>query len=189
MTPEKAVVIGASAGALDALNNILPALPEDYPWPVIVVVHVPSGRKSILTELLAPRCALPVVEVEDKTPIEGGYIYIAPPDYHLQVETTGLFSLSSDEPVLFSRPAIDVLFETAADAYGAGLTAVVLTGANNDGAAGARAVQHAGGRVLVQNPSRAFVSTMPAATLALCPAAEALNLEEIARALQNNKQE
>lgn len=185
MHPAKAIVIGASAGALDALTRILPGLPKGYPWPVIVVVHVPADRRSIMADLMAAKCALPVVEAEDKTPIEAGTVYFAPPDYHLQVEETGLFSLSADEPVLFSRPSIDVLFDTAAFAYGAGLTGVILTGANNDGAAGLRAIMDAGGRGLVQNPQDAYAAAMPQAALSLCPGAEPLSLEQIAQRLQD----
>jgi two-component system, chemotaxis family, protein-glutamate methylesterase/glutaminase len=180
----EAVVIGASAGALDALSIVLPALPPGYKHPVIVVVHVPPTKLSALVELFRQRCHVKVREAEDKEPIEGGTIYFAPPDYHLLVEKNKSLALSSDEPVLFSRPSIDVLFESAADAYGAALLGVILTGANHDGANGMKAVTKAGGMTIVQRPKEAFASAMPEAALAAAPTARALSLEEIAVHLQ-----
>ena len=109
-----AVVIGASAGAVEALSVILPALPAGYPVPVAVVVHLPPDRPSIMAELFAARCRVAVREAEDKEPLVPGTVYFAPPDYHLLVEAAGHLSLSSEEPVRFSRPSIDVLFESAA---------------------------------------------------------------------------
>ncbi|WP_274630983.1 chemotaxis protein CheB [Arvimicrobium flavum] len=180
----EAVVIGASAGALDALSIILPALPADFRLPILVVVHVPPDRRSIMADLFRSKCQLLVREAEDKEPIRGGTIYFAPPDYHLLVEVDRSLSLSSDEPVLFSRPSIDVLFESAADAYGVGLIAIVLTGANQDGANGLRAVGEAGGTAIVQNPDDAFASAMPEAARNMCPSARVLSLEAIAQYLK-----
>ena len=117
----EAIVIGASAGAIQALSRILPALPEGYPIPVLVVVHIPADRSDLLASLFQAKCRLAVKEAEDKEPIRAGTIYFAPPDYHVLVEQDRRLSLSSDEPVSYSRPAVDVLFETAADAYGPGL--------------------------------------------------------------------
>ena len=178
-TPAEAVVIGASAGALEALSAILPNLPLGYGLPVIVVVHVPPDKRSILADLFRAKCQIPVREAEDKEPIASGTVYFAPPDYHLLVEVEKTLSLSSDEPVLFSRPSIDVLFESAADIYGAGLIAILLTGANEDGARGMRAVADAGGSVLVQNPAAAFASTMPKAAIEACPSARVMSLDAI----------
>jgi two-component system chemotaxis response regulator CheB len=175
----EAVVIGASAGALEALSAILPHLPGDYPLPLLVVVHLPPDRESLMVSLMASRCQVDVREAEDKAPIEAGVVF-APPDYHLLVEAGGRISLSTEEPVHFSRPSIDVLFETAADAYGAGLIGVVLTGANSDGARGLRAIEDAGGVALAQQPDRAYASAMPRAALAACLRARALSLDEIA---------
>ncbi len=176
----EAVVIGASAGALDALSVVLPALPADFRLPLMIVVHMPSDKKSVLAELLRSKCRIAVTEADDKEPIVGGTAYIAPPDYHLLVEADKLLSLSSDEPVLYSRPSIDVLLESAADAYGPALIAIILTGANEDGAAGAKAVIEAGGTVVVQDPRQAFARAMPTAALAACPNARVLSLREIA---------
>jgi two-component system, chemotaxis family, protein-glutamate methylesterase/glutaminase len=183
-SPTEAIVIGASAGALEALSALLPALPSQYALPVIVVVHVPPDKKSVLAELFRAKCRIKVQEAEDKEPITGGTIYFAPPDYHLLVEKDKTLSLSSDEPVLFSRPSIDVLFESAADAYGPALTCIVLSGANQDGANGAKAVSGAGGTVIVQRPQDAFSPLMPASALAACPDAHVLSLEQIAAYLQ-----
>lgn len=180
----EAIVIGASAGALDALSAILPALPMGFKLPVVVVVHVPPDKRSVLSELFQAKCQVSVREAEDKEPLIGGTIYFAPPDYHLLVETDKYLSLSSDEPVLFSRPSIDVLFESAADAYGPALIAIVLTGANHDGAKGMRAVVEAGGTALVQNPQGAFASAMPEAAIEMCPSASVLSLSAIAEYLQ-----
>lgn len=180
----EAVVIGASAGALEALSAILPKLPAMFTLPVMVVVHIPPDRSSILADLFRAKCRLPVQEAEDKEPIVPGTIYFAPPDYHLLIESHKCLALSSDEPELFSRPSIDVLFETAADSYGAGLIAIILTGANHDGAKGLRAVIDAGGTALVQDPEGAFASAMPQAAIRLCPESRVLSLEQIATYLQ-----
>lgn len=182
-TSDSAVVIGASVGAIEALSIILPALPEDYPLPVLVVVHVPPDSRNILADLFTSRCRIPVKEAEDKETIRDGTVYFAPAGYHLLVEPDLTLSLSSDEPVLFSRPAIDVLFESAADAYGDSLTGVILTGANSDGARGLHAVCQAGGTALVQHPHTAVGTAMPQAALASCPLALPLSLEEIAATL------
>jgi two-component system, chemotaxis family, protein-glutamate methylesterase/glutaminase len=182
--PTEAVVIGASAGALEALSVILPALPAGFRLPLIVVVHVPPDKRSMLAELFQAKCRIPVREAEDKEPINPGTVYFAPSDYHLLVETEKSLSLSSDEPVLFSRPSIDVLFESAADAYGSALMAIILTGANQDGAKGMRAVAEAGGVTLVQNPDGAFASAMPEAAVKMCPGARVMSLDAIAAYLQ-----
>ncbi len=176
----EAVVIGASAGAIDALSRILPALPEKYPVPVMIVVHLPSDQDSILAEIFAPKCRVPVKEAEDKEPIQGGTVYFAAPNYHLLVEPDRRLSLSTDEPILFSRPSIDVLFESAADVYGKGLLGIVLTGANSDGALGLSALTRAGGTALIQSPASAEAPLMPQSALKACPGARALALEEIA---------
>ncbi|UUR07880.1 chemotaxis protein CheB [Sphingomonas glaciei] len=176
--PVAAVVIGASAGAVQALSDILPRLPADYSLPIMVVVHVPTAPSG-LTTLFAAKCAMAVVEPDDKEMIAPGSIYFAPPGYHLLVEPGGSIALSADEPVLYSRPSIDVLFESAADSFGPGLLGIVLTGANEDGARGAAAIEQRGGRVLVEDPATAYAATMPAAALARCSAARALSLDAL----------
>jgi two-component system chemotaxis response regulator CheB len=180
----RAVVIGASAGALQALTDILPRLTMPYGLPIFVVVHMPSDRKSILAEILQAKCALRIKEAEDKEPIEAGTVYIAAPDYHLLVEEDGCLSLSTEEPVLFSRPSIDVLFETAAEAYGEELIGIILTGSNEDGAAGLGYVAAEGGTAIVQSPEHAQFAFMPQAALKAVPAAQVLTLEQISTFLR-----
>lgn len=174
-----AVVIGASAGAIQALLKVLPCLPQGFTLPVLVVIHLPPSADSELSTLFGGKCALPVREAEDKEPISPGTIYFAPPDYHLLVEHDDTISLSTEDPVSFSRPSIDVLFESAADAWGEGVLGVILTGANEDGAAGLAAIAAAGGTALVQEPAGAYARAMPEAALARCPQARALDLDEI----------
>ncbi len=183
--PVGTVVIGASAGAVQALLAILPALPASFALPVLVVVHVPSDRDNVLVPLLQAKCRLTVKEAEDKEPIAGGVIYFAPSDYHLLVEADRSLALSIDEPVNFSRPSIDVLFQSAADVYGAELIGVILTGANNDGAAGLKAVVDAGGVAVVQDAAEAYAAVMPEAAYKASPSAIIMNLDAITSYLSN----
>lgn len=176
-----AVVVGASAGAVEALGVLLPGLASSLPVPVIVVVHIPPSRPSLLADLFSTRCALAVREAEDKQPVDPGTIWFAPPGYHLLIERDRSFSLSLDEPVNYSRPSIDVLFESAADAYEARLLAMVLTGANQDGAHGAATVKARGGVVAVQDPTSALAPTMPALAIEHAQPDFVGSLEELAR--------
>lgn len=178
--PSRAVLIGASAGAIQALSLILPELPANFPLPILIVVHVPTDRSNILAPLFEAKCRMVVREAEDKELALPGVIYFAPPDYHLLVESDGSLSLSTDEPVLYSRPSIDVLFESAADSFGEAVTGIILTGANMDGAAGLRAICDAGGTAIVEEPEAAYADTMPLAAIAACPTARVLTLEAIA---------
>ncbi len=182
-----AVVIGVSAGAVHALGELLPHLPAETPFPVIVVCHLPPGQPSLLPALFSRRCALRVLEPADKEQIAPG-IWFAPPDYHLLVEQSGVFSISLDEPVNHSRPSIDVLFESAADAWGSGLLAIVLTGANDDGSTGAAKIKAAGGFVVVQDPATAESSAMPFFAIERAKPDWIAQLPEIAQALQQAAQ-
>lgn len=175
-----AIVMGASAGAIQALSRILPALPADYRVPVLVVVHIPADGSDLLAPLFQAKCRVLVKEAEDKEPILPGIVYFGPSDYHLLVEADRTISLSGDEAVLYSRPSIDVLFESAANAYGAGLVGIILTGANDDGAAGLRAVASAGGVALTEDPATAFAPAMPSAALKQCAEARSMSLDAIA---------
>lgn len=175
----QAVVIGASAGALQALSGLLPLLPADYPLPILIVVHIRPDRDCVIPQLFQSKCAIAVREAQDKEAIAPGTVYFAPPDYHLLVEQDHSLSLSSDEPLYFSRPAIDVLFETAADAYGEALVGIVLTGANQDGATGLRAIADAGGTAIVQNPQGAYATAMPEAAIEACKQAKIMTIEDI----------
>ncbi len=167
MNGVRAVVIGASAGGITALFSVLGALPADFAIPVLCLLHLPDDRHSQLAEVLQRRLRRPVREALDKARIEPGLIYVAGPGYHLSVERDFRFSLSQEPPVHFSRPAIDFLFESAADAYGPGLLGVLLTGANEDGARGLLRIRQSGGRTVVQDPRDAQVALMPEAALAL----------------------
>lgn len=161
--PLRAIVIGGSAGAVGALCLLLGALPKDLEIPVIVVVHLPDRRPSLLPEVFAARCAAPVREPDDKQPITPG-VWVAPPSYHLLVDD-GCFALSLDAPIKRSRPSIDALFESAADAWGPRVAAMVLTGASDDGADGAAAIAARHGRIFVEDPATADTPIMPQATL------------------------
>jgi two-component system chemotaxis response regulator CheB len=160
-----AIVIGGSAGSVPVLLDVLPALPAALVTPVIVVVHLPP-EPSRLARLLALACKRSVYEVEDKMPIEPSTIFVAPPNYHLLVERTRGLALSVDDPVHFSRPSIDVLFESAVDAFGGSLVGVLLSGANEDGATGLARLERAGGIAIVQDPATASATAMPEAALA-----------------------
>ena len=179
-----AVVIGGSAGSIDALNEILPPLPDGYGRAVLVVVHLGRRDDSLLPQLFASKCRLITKEAEDKEPVSAGTIYFAPPDYHLLVERNGRLSLSSAEPVQFSRPSIDVMFETAAEAFGERLIGVVLSGASRDGARGLAAVAEAGGETFVQQVASAEHAVMPQAALEATPGARELALADIAAYLR-----
>jgi two-component system chemotaxis response regulator CheB len=179
----EAVVIGASCGGVEALAVLLPALPANFQPALFIVLHLPRERPSLLVEIFAKRCARPIREAEDKEPVEHGTVYFAPPDYHLLVEKDLRIALSTDEPVHFSRPSIDVLFESAADAYGPRLLGVILTGANRDGAAGLHAVHRAGGVTVVQQPDTARAPLMVVSALQRSPADFVLSLDEIAQLL------
>jgi two-component system chemotaxis response regulator CheB len=181
--PLEAVVIGGSAGSIAVLGELLPELPADFP-PVLIVVHVLSSSSSALADIFVPRCAMRVAEAESGSPIERGCVYFAPADYHLLVEPTRRCALSIEPPVHFSRPAIDVLFESAADAYGPALAGVILTGASADGALGLRAVSDRGGRAIVQDPATAQVATMPEAAIAAVPLPRVIPLSALVAELR-----
>jgi two-component system chemotaxis response regulator CheB len=179
-----AVAIGGSAGAIDALGDLLPQLQPNTPVPIFIVVHLPRDRHSLLVEIFGPKCALRVREAEDKEPIEPGTVYFAPPDYHLLIDQGPRLALSADESVHFSRPSIDVLFESAADAYRDRLMGIILTGANQDGAEGLAAVHRAGGVTVVQEPESAQAAHMVTAALKLTAADFVLPLNQIAALLR-----
>jgi two-component system chemotaxis response regulator CheB len=162
----EAVVIGASAGGFEALLAVLKGLPATYPMPLVAVLHLPDSHQSRLAELFGYRLALAVREARDKETLEPGVLYFAPSGYHLSIETDRSFSFSCEDRVSYARPSIDVLFASAADAYGKSLAGILLTGANYDGAAGMAGMQVAGGLTIVQDPATAEIATMPAAAIA-----------------------
>ncbi len=162
----EAVVVGASAGGIDALGVLLPALPAETPFPIIIVLHLPARPPSALVDVFAKKCSIAVREAAPEEAARPATVWFAPPDYHLLVESDRTFSLSIDPPDNHSRPSIDALFESAAHAYGAALLGIVLTGASVDGADGAAAIRNAGGVVVVQDPETAQMPTMPRAAIA-----------------------
>ena len=177
----KLIAIGCSWGGLAALSVLLDGLPRELDAAVVIAQHR-APDTSQLEHLLRGRSPLPVREVDDKDEIRSGTVFLAPPAYHLLVEQ-GRFALSTEEPVQYARPSLDVLFETAADAYGEDCIGVVLTGASADGAAGLQAICAAGGAAIVQEPESAERAEMPAAALEAAPSAQILPLAEIPHAL------
>jgi two-component system chemotaxis response regulator CheB len=156
---------GASLGGLHALGLLLQGLPAGFAAPIVIVQHRGKDPDDALCRLLRGRSQLPVSEPIDKERIVPGRVYIAPADYHLLLER-GSFALSTEAPVHYARPSVDVLFESAAESYGPGVVGVVLTGANYDGAAGAAKIQRCGGRIIVQDPETAESRPMPLAAIA-----------------------
>lgn len=159
----KLIAIGGSAGSLDALRALLPALPRHAS--AVIVIHIPANQVSLLPEVLGAYTVLPVVEAVDKLALAPGVIVVAPPDYHLLVERDWAVALSRDPVEHFSRPAIDALFQSAAQALGPDVVGVLLTGANEDGAAGLARIQARGGQTAVQTPATAIAPEMPRAAL------------------------
>jgi len=173
-----AVAIGTSWGGLGALGRILGELPAGFPAPIVIVQHRSKESSAALAELLQDTSDLKVHEAEDKDFLLPSHVYIAPPDYHLLIDA-GQVALTTDEPVRYSRPSIDVTFNSIAENYGSGAIGVVLTGANQDGSRGLARIIALGGRGIVQDPESAEVTTMPAAARSAVPAADVLPLEEI----------
>jgi two-component system chemotaxis response regulator CheB len=172
------VVVGASYGGFDALRVLLGGLPPAFPVPVVVVQHQGAGS-SELASLLQRYTPLVVVEAEDKDPLRPGWVHVAPPGYHLLVDSEGL-ALSVDAPVVYARPSIDVLFDSAADVFGADAIGVILTGTGRDGAAGLAHIKQRGGVTIVQDPATALRRMMPDAALATSRVDWMLPLDEIA---------
>jgi len=173
------IVVGCSLGGMYALEAILKQLPADFCVPIAIAQHRHRRSNESLPEFLRRATHLNVVDVEDKQWIEAGNVYLAPADYHLLVEK-GEFNLSVDDVVRHSRPSVDVLFESAADAYGAGVIAIVLTGANDDGVGGARRIKQRGGTVIAQDPKTAEAPSMPQTVIDAGVVDQILNLEGIA---------
>jgi two-component system chemotaxis response regulator CheB len=182
-----AAAIGVSTGGLAALKVILPRLPENFIVPIFIVYHVHKSSDDFLVHHLDEICRIRVKHAEDKEPILPGVVYMAPPDYHLLIEWDRTIALSKSEQVNYTRPSVDVLFETAVDVYEERLIGIILTGANRDGSAGARKIKAAGGLVVVQAPETAQMDTMPRAAIAAAEPDLILSLEEITEFLCNLK--
>ncbi|MBF0555692.1 MAG: chemotaxis protein CheB [Nitrospirae bacterium] len=180
MSRYEAVVIGASAGGLDALKTLLTRLPGDFSLPIAAVLHLHRNTKEELINILHRAIQLTVKYAQDKEKIKKGCVYIAPPDYHLLIEDDKTFSLSVDEYVNFSRPSIDVLFESASDAFRERVIGIILTGANRDGAMGLKRIKERGGTAIVENPQSAQYPDMPSAAIAETQVDYILDIDEIA---------
>ena len=179
----RAVVVGCSAGGLEALRRLLAPLPAGFPLPIVVVAHTSADAGGLLPELLDRVTPLPVVEAEEKMPVEPGRVHVAPPGYHLLIEADESFALSVDDKVRNVRPSIDVLFESAADVWGDGLIGVILTGANSDGTDGLTAIKRQGGTTYAEDPDAAYAETMPRSAIAAGVVDRVLPLDSIAGAL------
>ena len=179
----EAIAIGASAGGIDALNVLLPALPAAFGVAVLIVTHVPADSPSCLAQTLGYRCALPVVEPDASEPVLPGRVHIAPPGYHMLIDDDRTVALSIDSTVRYSRPSIDVLFESAAHVYRERLLGILLSGANDDGAHGLEVVRAMGGLAWVQDPQTAVSTAMPRAAIERGAADEVLSPTQMARRL------
>ncbi|NIM13702.1 MAG: chemotaxis protein CheB [Candidatus Aminicenantes bacterium] len=176
----KCIAIGVSAGGMHALCTIIPALPAQFPLPVIVIQHLSPHSDNYTTRHLDKISKIRVKEVDEKEKILPGIVYMGPPNYHVLVEEDETFSLSVEERINWARPSIDVLFESAADVYGPALIGVILTGSNNDGSRGLKKIKEEGGLTLVQDPHTAEVDGMPLAAIETTKVDHILKLEEIA---------
>lgn len=177
------LVIGGSAGVLDVLRTLFKALPSSLSIPVVIVVHLPPRASTALHETMQSLSSLPLRLVDDKEPLRGGRIYFAPAGYHLLIESDRTCALSLDEPVHYSRPSIDVLFQSASEVYGSALAGVLLTGASADGAQGLRSIHLAGGLTIVQDPNHSEASIMPRAAIDAFNPDHVLPAEQIAALL------
>jgi len=157
----KALIIGGSAGSLDVLLEVFPALSPEINFPIVLVIHRKASKESLLTDLLGARTALPVTEAEEKEFLEPGKVYVAPADYHLLIEEDHSISLDYSEKVNYSRPSIDVTFQSAAEIFKQELVCILLSGSNADGVEGLKTVNNFGGRVVIQHPESALMPYMP----------------------------
>lgn len=164
------LVVGASSGGMQAISRLLTGIPANFSMAILIVQHIAASSDGSWTRILDSRCKIAVREADEKEPIRPGIAYFAPANYHLLVEPDRTLTLTVDEPVNYARPSIDVLFETAADAYGFRLIGLVMTGANSDGAKGLEYVKNKGGLTIVQDPETAETPFMPRAAIQqVCP--------------------
>jgi two-component system chemotaxis response regulator CheB len=176
----RALIIGGSAGSLDVLLKVLPAIDRDITFPIVIVIHRKKGTDSMLSDLLSTKTTLEVKEAEEKEGLQAGFIYIVPSDYHLLVERDLTISLDSSEKINYSRPSIDVTFQSAAEVYGAKLACILLSGSNSDGVNGLIYTKRFGGETAVQDPSSAQVDYMPKQAILKAEIDHVLKIEEMA---------
>lgn len=181
----KVIVMGLSSGGMDAMKNIFTDLPENFNIPIVIVQHISPKSDSEWIKILNSKYGIEIKEAEEKEQICGGTVYLAPPNYHLLLEKDGTFSLSIDERVSYARPAIDVLFETAAEAFQEQVVGVVMTGSNHDGAAGLMQIKNCGGLTIAQNPETAFSPFMPQEAINHVSPHHVLDLRDIIQFLKS----
>ena len=179
----EAIVIGASAGGMEALKKLLTVLPKGFRAPIVIVQHLSPHSDNYLTRRLDELCKIHVKEADEKEKIKAGTAYIAPPNYHLLIENDKTLSLSADSKVNFSRPSIDILFDSAAEVFRKGLIGIILTGANNDGSKGLKTIRNFGGLAIVQDPESAETNTMPKAAIEVAGADFILTIDQISNKL------
>jgi len=181
----EAIVIGVSAGGMNAIHKLISCLKVDLQVPVIIAQHLHPNQTEYFIEFFQKDTPIPVVSACDKTEVQPGTIYFAPPDYHLLLDDKHTLSLAMDEKVNFSRPSIDLLFDSAAEVFGANLIGILMTGANNDGARGLKKIKHFGGLTIVQSPESAEYSVMPQSAIDLFTPDHVLEIPEIAFFVNN----
>jgi two-component system chemotaxis response regulator CheB len=182
---KRLIIVGGSSGSLEALLSLLPKLHRKFSIPIIIVLHRSGQPDTGLAELLSTKTYLQLKEADEKELLQPGWIYLAPPDYHLLLEEDGSISLDASQKVNYSRPSIDVSFVSAAAVYKNGLTAVLLSGANADGAQGMQVIKQCGGRNIVQDPAEAAVSYMPEQAILLCGTTDVMGIAKIATLLNS----
>lgn len=178
-------LIGGSAGSIRVLMKVLPHIDPTVSFPIVIILHRKPDSTSNLDELLTTSSSIPVLEAEDKMELEAGKIYLAPADYHLLFESEGIISLDASEKVNYSRPSIDVTFESAARIFGNKVCALILSGANTDGIEGLKSITHHGGKIYIQNPDTAEVDFMPRKAMEALENAKILNPDQIASQINN----
>lgn len=181
--PKQLIIIGGSSGSLDALLVLLPALRKDFAIPILLVIHRSSNTDNGLSDLLSAKTSLRIKEVDEKEPLLPGWIYLAPPDYHVLLEADGTLSLDASEKVHYCRPSIDVSFTSAAHVFKNNCTAILLSGANADGASAMKLIKDYGGTTIVQDPSEAIVNYMPLQAIHQTAAAFIMPALDIAKQL------
>lgn len=191
-TKYEIIVVGASAGGIEATKKFLAPLPTDFPLPIVIIQHMDQEADNVfLAQLLMESCPLKVKEVSEKESIRPGIVYITPPNYHLLIEEDKTFSLSVDPKVNWARPSIDVLFESAADVYGDTLIGIIMTGASSDGGNGLKKIKEHGGLTIVQDPKEAYSDFMPKTAIERTQVDYILHIKDISQLiinLSNNKQ-
>lgn len=179
MRKPELIILAGSAGSFQIIFKLIKALPAQFQIPILIILHRGKSSNHKIESVWNNACKIPVREINDKDEIKKATVYLCPPDYHIFIEKEKVFSLDVSEPILFSRPSIDLTMQSAAEVYKDKLLAVLFSGANHDGAAGMLEIKNQGGETIVQNPEEAEVSTMPLAALSLNASTQTLKIKEI----------